>query len=139
MERMVTASRTSRMSSVEPEVAPPIDRRIEGLWESNVIGLLNLMADAGVKRFDTAPGYRGLTPREREVLAYLALGQTNCEVAKVLDISIKTVDTHRGKLLKKLNLRGNSDLTWYALRYGIVPLMRDAEERRLTSLHTNDG
>ena len=61
-----------------------------------------------------------LTARELEVMELLARGMTNREIGEQLAISIKTVDTHRGHLLKKLRLRNNSDLTRFALRHGYV-------------------
>ncbi|MBK9070796.1 MAG: hypothetical protein IPL79_07335 [Myxococcales bacterium] len=64
---------------------------------------------------------RRLSRRESQVLGHLATGMTNREIAALLAISIKTVDTHRGQLLKKLGLRNNSDLTRYALGHGIAP------------------
>jgi DNA-binding NarL/FixJ family response regulator len=47
---------------------------------------------------------------------------TNREIAEHLAISIKTVDTHRGHVLKKLALRNNSELTRFAVKYGYVAL-----------------
>ena len=64
--------------------------------------------------------FRKLSPREREVLHDLASGATNREIAERLSISIKTIDTHRGHVLKKLRLRNNSDLTSFAIRVGQV-------------------
>ena len=61
-----------------------------------------------------------LSAREREVMEFLARGYTNREIAHKLGISIKTVDTHRGHVLKKLNLRNNSDLTRFAIQHGYV-------------------
>jgi DNA-binding NarL/FixJ family response regulator len=63
-----------------------------------------------------------LSAREREVMEYLARGYTNREIAAKLEISIKTVDTHRGHVLKKLGLRNNSDLTRFAIQHGYVSL-----------------
>lgn len=54
--------------------------------------------------------FERLSPRERETAERLATGQTNREIAKALKISIRTIDTHRSHLLKKLGLRGNTDL-----------------------------
>lgn len=62
-----------------------------------------------------------LSQRELEVMEHLARGLTNREIAERLTISIKTVDTHRGHVLKKLNLRNNSDITRYAIQHGYVP------------------
>ncbi len=64
--------------------------------------------------------YQKLSPREREVLRDLASGATNREIAERLSIGIKTIDTHRGHVLKKLRLRNNSDLTRFAIRVGQV-------------------
>jgi DNA-binding NarL/FixJ family response regulator len=63
-----------------------------------------------------------LTAREQQVMEMLARGLTNREIAEHLDISIKTVDTHRGHVLKKLGLRNNSELTRFAVKHGYVTL-----------------
>jgi two-component system, NarL family, invasion response regulator UvrY len=63
-----------------------------------------------------------LTARELQVMEMLSRGMTNREIAEHLDISIKTVDTHRGHVLKKLGLRNNSELTRFAVKYGYVTL-----------------
>lgn len=68
------------------------------------------------------PGSLELSSREFQVLELLAQGWTNREIADHLRISIKTVDTHRGHVLKKLRLRNNSDLTRFAVKHGYVPL-----------------
>jgi two-component system, NarL family, invasion response regulator UvrY len=63
-----------------------------------------------------------LTAREQQVMEMLARGMTNREIAEHLEISIKTVDTHRGHVLKKLGLRNNSELTRFAVKHGYVGL-----------------
>ncbi|HEY1817533.1 MAG TPA: response regulator transcription factor [Kofleriaceae bacterium] len=63
-----------------------------------------------------------LTAREQQVMEMLARGMTNREIAEHLSISIKTVDTHRGHVLKKLGLRNNSELTRFAVKHGYVGL-----------------
>ena len=63
-----------------------------------------------------------LTAREQQVMEMLARGLTNREIAEHLAISIKTVDTHRGHILKKLGLRNNSELTRFAVKHGYVSL-----------------
>lgn len=73
-----------------------------------------------------ARGERGDSPldtlsnREVQVLRALALGQTNREIAESFHISVKTVDTYRFRLLKKLNLRNNADLSRFAIQHGLV-------------------
>jgi DNA-binding NarL/FixJ family response regulator len=73
-----------------------------------------------------ASGARGSSPldtlsnREIQVLRCLALGQTTREIADVYHISAKTVDTYRSRLLQKLNLRNNAELTRFAIQSGLV-------------------
>ena len=61
-----------------------------------------------------------LTPREREVVQLLAEGKTSKEVAVVLNLSVKTTETHRTNIMRKLDLHSLADLTLYAVRNGIV-------------------
>jgi two-component system, NarL family, response regulator NreC len=61
-----------------------------------------------------------LTPREEEVLAYLADGATNSEVADALFISPNTVARHRENIMRKLNLHSRTELVKYAIRKGII-------------------
>ena len=63
-----------------------------------------------------------LSQREFQVMSYLAAGKTNREIADTLSISVKTVDTHRGHVLKKLRLRNNSDITRFAISNGLLPV-----------------
>jgi DNA-binding NarL/FixJ family response regulator len=56
------------------------------------------------------------------VLRRLALGQTTREIAEAYNISIKTVDTYRFRLLKKLTLRNNAELSRFAIQNGLVEL-----------------
>jgi len=62
----------------------------------------------------------GLTAREEEVLAYLADGAGNDEIAEVLNISPKTVARHRENIMSKLNLHTRTELVKYAIRKGII-------------------
>jgi two-component system, NarL family, response regulator NreC len=62
----------------------------------------------------------GLTDREQEVLAHLAEGASNQEIADTLNISPKTVARHRENLMRKLNLHSRSELVKYAIRKGII-------------------
>jgi DNA-binding NarL/FixJ family response regulator len=61
-----------------------------------------------------------LTSREREVIQLLAEGKTSKEVAVALHLSVKTAETHRTNLMRKLGLHSVADLTRYAVRNGIV-------------------
>lgn len=64
----------------------------------------------------------GITLREREVARLICLGESSKRVAALMEISIKTVDTHRARLMKKSNSRNVVALVWWALRNGIVSL-----------------
>ena len=66
--------------------------------------------------------YRTLTQREREVLHLAAEGQTSAQIGARLNISPRTVEVHRANLLRKLRLRGQSDLVRYAVGRGILSI-----------------
>ena len=61
-----------------------------------------------------------LSTRELQVLRRLALGHTNREIASAYNISIKTIDTYRFRLLKKLGLRNNAELSRFAIQNGLI-------------------
>jgi two-component system, NarL family, response regulator NreC len=61
-----------------------------------------------------------LSPREREVLRLIALGHTNAEIAELLFLSLRTVESHRANVLAKLRLRTRAELVRYAARQGIT-------------------
>ena len=61
-----------------------------------------------------------LTPRQQEILTYLAQGKLNKEVASALNISTKTVEAHRAQIMRRLQLHSFSELVRYAVRQGIV-------------------
>ncbi|HEY72831.1 MAG: DNA-binding response regulator [Chloroflexi bacterium] len=60
-----------------------------------------------------------LTPRETQVLSLIAQGHTNHQAAKVLCISVRTVESHRANIMGKLGLRGRVELVRYAMEHGI--------------------
>ncbi|HLH04374.1 MAG TPA: response regulator transcription factor [Bryobacteraceae bacterium] len=61
-----------------------------------------------------------LTNREREVLQLIAEGKTNKEVAAKLNLSVYTVDSHRGKIMEKLNLHSTGELVRFAIKHGLA-------------------
>ena len=61
-----------------------------------------------------------LTPRERQVLQLVAEGKTTKEVAMVLGLSVKTAETHRTKIMRKLEIHETAGLVRYAIRRGLV-------------------
>jgi DNA-binding NarL/FixJ family response regulator len=65
--------------------------------------------------------YETLTDREREVLQLVGQGHSNLEVGELLRISPRTVEVHRAKLMRKLNIKSQMDLMRYAMQRGIIP------------------
>jgi len=61
-----------------------------------------------------------LTSREREVLQMIAESKTNKEIAVALNLSVYTVEAHRGKVMEKLNLHSTGELVRFAVRHGLV-------------------
>jgi two-component system response regulator NreC len=64
--------------------------------------------------------YELLTTREREILQLLAEGKSNKDIAAMLNVSVYTVETHRGHILQKLNLHSLPELILYAIRKGVI-------------------
>jgi DNA-binding NarL/FixJ family response regulator len=71
------------------------------------------------KKADLTP-VDSLSDRELQVLCLLAQGNTNREIAESLHLSPKTIDTYRARVLEKLNLRNNAELTLFAVRHGLI-------------------
>ncbi len=61
-----------------------------------------------------------LSGREREVLQLIAEGRTNKEIATRLNLSVYTIDSHRGKIMEKLNLHSTGELVRFALKNGLA-------------------
>jgi len=68
-----------------------------------------------------------LTAREREVVHLLAEGKSTREVAEVLGLSVKTAETHRSNVMRKLDLHSVSELVLYAVRNNLVQLKQGAD------------
>jgi DNA-binding NarL/FixJ family response regulator len=81
----------------------------------------------GVVAANDAAGSGKLSPREREILQLLAEGKAMKEIASVLGVSIKTVETHRRTMMSKLGLYSVAELTKYAIREGVTSLEMPAD------------
>lgn len=68
-----------------------------------------------------------ISPRERQLLQMLAEGKTSKDIASELKISVYTVDAHRSRIMKKLQLRSIGDLVRFAIQRGLVPLTSDSD------------
>lgn len=69
-----------------------------------------------------------LTAREREVLVLIAQGQSNKEIASKLGIGVRTIETHRERIMRRLDIHSVAGLTKFAIANGLVPL-EDTQQR----------
>lgn len=76
----------------------------------------------GAQQSEVTDEYELLTDREREVLQLLAEGHSTRDIAELLVVSVKTIETHRANLMNKLDIHNLPDLTRFAIRKGVVPL-----------------
>lgn len=90
----------------EMYLSPPISKHV----------IRDYVERAGVE--DTQP--ERLTPRQREILQLIAEGVTTREIAETLQISIKTVETHRAQLMERLGIHDIAGLVRYAIKIGLV-------------------
>lgn len=107
--------------SVQELVTAIEGTRYDGLYvssEFNDVIIQDLLRPGG----DGTDDLVVLTNREREILQMIAEGQTSQEIAHRLHISVKTVDFHRARLSRKLNIRTVAGLTKYAIRHGLTGL-----------------
>ncbi|MHB8534863.1 MAG: response regulator [Sulfuricaulis sp.] len=71
-------------------------------------------------RAESAGPLGQLTPRQREILQLIAEGQATKQIAARLDVSVKTVETHRAQLMERLGIHDIAGLVRYAIRHGLV-------------------
>jgi DNA-binding NarL/FixJ family response regulator len=81
-------------------------------------GISRTVVDAYRSKTDLPPD--PLSPREREVLQLVAEGKTTKEVAAILGISVKTAESHRTRIMSKLNIHETAGLVRYAIRRGLI-------------------
>ena len=99
----------------------PMERLIEGIRSvaSHKPYFAGLPAPTAPSNYPTASGAR-LTNRERAVVRLIAEGQSNKKVANALGIGVKTVETHRSSVMRKLDLNTAAQLVRYAVRNGLA-------------------
>lgn len=111
---------------LSPEVAELIDAKTSGPRGPTAIGTpaLGTRSIPGglplASASQLAPPAQVLTPREREVLVLIAGGMTNLSIAGSLTLSVKTVETHRTALMRKLGVHDVTALVRYAVRKGLI-------------------
>jgi len=108
--------------SAEPDLARAIRAAAEGKsFFSPAVG--RVLLEDYVRKLQRSGGedsYDLLSPREREILQLVAEGKSSKEIANLLHLSVYTVETHRARVMQKLNLRGIPELILYAVRKGII-------------------
>jgi DNA-binding NarL/FixJ family response regulator len=119
---------------VSKEAAPEeLSRAIESVHEGEAFFAPEI-AQAALNEFVTnagnKPPFIQLTSREREVLALIADGQSNKEVARRLGIGVRTIETHRERIMEKLDIHTVAGLTRFAIRNGVISL----DENRLPNV-----
>jgi len=82
--------------------------------------LINSLLKTSTNEPEGANPYKLLSIREREVLRFLAKGYTNSEIAEMLSLSPKTIDTYRSRIMSKLNVRKKSELVNYAMQHKLI-------------------
>jgi len=93
------------VSRGETYLSPPVSRAV---------------VDGYVSRTAAEREHDGLTPRQREILRLIAQGLGTKEIAYQLDLSVKTIETHRAMLMERLGIRDVAGLTRYAIRAGLI-------------------
>jgi DNA-binding NarL/FixJ family response regulator len=73
-----------------------------------------------LQRTGAEDSYDLLSPREREILQLVAEGKSSKDIANLLELSVYTVETHRARVMQKLNLHGIPELILYAVRKGVI-------------------
>lgn len=109
-------------AAVDEELYNAIDSVMDGyiyLRPKEISTMLKKMQN----ETDSRNPYVILSPREREVLQLLVQGFSMSEIAGELTISIKTVDTHKTRMLNKLNLSKKSELVQYAIKYNLIHII----------------
>lgn len=104
----------------DPESHDPVERSpgsqvsVVGLGAS--AGGINALRDLGDRRGE--PAATTITGRERQVLRLMAMGHSNRESAGAMGISVKTVEVHKANSMRKLDLKGRTDVVRYAVLNG---------------------
>jgi two-component system, NarL family, nitrate/nitrite response regulator NarL len=107
--------------------APPAEviRAIESVYEGEPHFSEDIKRDA-LNQFviggGKKPPFAQLTSREREVLIHIAEGQSNKEIADGLNIGVRTIETHRERIMRRLNIHSVAGLTKYAIANGLISL-----------------
>lgn len=114
-----------RKESSMEEVA----RAVQSVSDGDVYfseGVARVALGRMVRNGQTTPSPEDLTQREREVLVQIAEGLSNKEIASALNLGVRTVETHRDRLMRKLGIHSVAGLTKFAIRHGMSALSTTA-------------
>lgn len=124
-EQYLTESLRAGVSGylLKTQVAQDLVRAIGEVLQGGICicpQLSQVLVDVSLGR--TQPSVELLTPREREVLQLVCEGSTSKEVAAALGMSVRTAETHRARIMQKLDIHEIAGLVHYAIRHGVVEL-----------------
>lgn len=124
-EQYLTESLRAGVSGylLKTQVAQDLVRAIGEVLQGGICicpQLSQVLVDVSLGR--TQPSVELLTPREREVLQLVCEGSTSKEVAATLGMSVRTAETHRARIMQKLDIHEIAGLVHYAIRHGVVEL-----------------
>lgn len=102
-----------------------VARAVQSVSDGDVYfseGVARVALGRMVRHGQTTPSPEDLTQREREVLVQIAEGLSNKEIASALNLGVRTVETHRDRLMRKLGIHSVAGLTKFAIRHGMSAL-----------------
>jgi DNA-binding NarL/FixJ family response regulator len=102
-----------------------VSRAVQSVSQGDVYfseGVARMALGRMVRNGQNVPSPEDLTQREREVLVQIAEGLSNKEIANVLNLGVRTVETHRDRLMRKLGIHSVAGLTKFAIRHGMSAL-----------------
>jgi two-component system nitrate/nitrite response regulator NarL len=102
-----------------------VARAVQSVSDGDVYfseGVARMALGRMVRNGHAAPSPEDLTQREREVLVQIAEGLSNKEIASALNLGVRTVETHRDRLMRKLGIHSVAGLTKFAIRHGMSAL-----------------
>jgi two-component system nitrate/nitrite response regulator NarL len=122
--------RAGALGYISKEASPTeLVEAIETVAAGNkFLGSTNAL-DASQRPKDKPPA-RGLSRREREVLTAVAEGFSNKEIASRLGVGVRTIETHRERIISKLKIHSTAGLTRFAISQGLISLSRDSGEEK---------
>ena len=119
----VRAATLATANGSDEAVVPMIVRFLDAVWMERGLSP-NTLAAYRADELTNSPGSDGslslITPRERKVVQLVAEANTSKQVASLMGIGVKTVESHRTNIMRKLQLHSVTELVRYAIRNGIV-------------------